>query len=164
MRGVSQRLLHGRLRASVSDAVDAGVDLMPHFEMAAITVLNGRETPGDWPEIRRRLRAEGIRSERHRGVILLPPGDLDQIASLGMLEGLDELYLMSEWVEELEPFPGRITSDVTRFDLESPLGLEEWMIDSGCLLALGDGDGLNWATLDPALAETLKARFKPVPV
>ena len=35
------------------------------------------------------------------------------------------------------------------------------MIDTGCLLALGDGDGLNFATLDAELAERLRARFKP---
>ena len=33
------------------------------------------------------------------------------------------------------------------------------MIDAGCLLALGDGAGLNFATLDRGLAEQLRARF-----
>jgi hypothetical protein len=31
-------------------------------------------------------------------------------------------------------------------------------------LALGDGQGLNFATLDPELAERLRARFKPLGV
>jgi len=164
MRFVTERLLHGRLKATVAETVDAGLDLLPHFEMAVIPLLNGRENPGEWPEIRRRLRAEGIRADRHRGAILVPPGDLDQLSSVGMLEGLDEVFLCSEWIDEFEPFPGRITTDVTNFDLESPLGLEEWMIDSHCLLALGDGNALNWATLDRGLADALRARFKPVPV
>jgi hypothetical protein len=35
------------------------------------------------------------------------------------------------------------------------------MLDTGCLLAIGDGAGVNIATLDPALAERLRARFAP---
>ena len=35
---MSQRLHHGRLIASVSDVVDAGIDLLPHFQLAAIPV------------------------------------------------------------------------------------------------------------------------------
>jgi hypothetical protein len=38
------------------------------------------------------------------------------------------------------------------------------MVDTGCLLALGDGDGLNYATPDPALDDKLRARFKTVKV
>jgi len=33
------------------------------------------------------------------------------------------------------------------------------MVNSGCLLVLGDGAGLNFATLDAPLAERLRARF-----
>jgi hypothetical protein len=46
----------------------------------------------------------------------------------------------------------------------TPIGLEEWMIDSDCLLAVGDGNGLNFATLDKTLAERLRTRFKPARV
>lgn len=159
---MSDGLFHGCLRASVADIVDAGVDLLPHFELAAIPLLNGNEQPAEWPEIRRRLRAEGIRSERHRGAILLAPGELDHFSSVGLFEGNDELYLCSEWNDEFEPFPGRITTEAQDFNITSPLGLEEWMFDVGCLLALGDGVGLNFATLDEALNEKLLARFRPV--
>src|SRR5262245_513476 len=140
------------------------MDLLPHFELAAVTVLDGNERPAEWPDVRRRLRAEGIRYEHHRGVILLPPGELDHFASVGFLEGNDEVFLCAEWNEEFEPFPGRITSDTLNFEIEPPLGLEEWMFDTGCLLAIGDGPGLNFATLDAELGERLRARFRPVKV
>jgi hypothetical protein len=162
MMPVSQRLLFGCLQATIADVVDANLDFLPHFELAAVPILNGNEQPALWPEVKRRLRAEGIRSERHRGVILLPPGELDHFISVGMFEGGDELFLCSEWNEEFEPFPGRITRDMARFEVESPLGLEEWMVDAGCLLALGDGDRLNFATFDAELSANLQARFRPV--
>ena len=157
---MSERLHHGCLIATVADVLDAGVDLGPHFELSAIPVLDNAERPAEWPAVRRRLRAEGIRVAQHRGVLLLLPGELDQMCSIGMFNGFDELYLSSEWDDEFESFPGRITSDHVNFADGTPLGLEEWMINSGCLLALGDGSGLNFATLDLGIAERLRARFK----
>ena len=161
---MSERIQHGRLSGSVSEVVDAGGDLLPHFEMAAIPVLENADRPGEWPAVKRRLRAEGIRTRQHRGVLLLEPGELDRFSAVGLFNGLDELYLQSEWNDEFEGFPGRITSDLHDFNEGTPLGLEEWMIDAGCLLALGDGHGLNFACLDPGLAVRLRSRFKPARV
>lgn len=158
---MSERLHHGRLIASVADLVDAGIDLLPHFQLAVIPVLDNAERPAEWPMVRRRLRAEGIRYHEHRGALLLESGDLDLLSTAGFFRGTDELYLCPEWNDEFESFPGRITSDVHDFNEGTPLGLEEWLLDSGCLLAVGDGEGLNFATLDPALAKRLHARFKP---
>ena len=76
-----------------------------------------------------------------------------------MLSGNDELLLCTEWQDEFEPFPGRVGSEALDFNEGTPLGLEEWMVDCGCLLVLGDGAGLNFATLDGGLAERLRARF-----
>jgi len=157
---MSERLHHGRLVATIADVLDAGFDLLPDFELAAIPVLEGMERPAEVPAVRRRLRAEGIRAENHRGVLLIEPGDLDRLATLGFFRGTDELLLATTWSEEFESFPGRTTSDVQDFLVTTPLGLEEWMIDSGTVLAMGDGNGLNFATLDRALAERLHARFK----
>jgi len=158
---MSERMHHGRLIATISEVVDAGIDLLPDFELAAIPVLDNAERPAEWPQLLRRLRAEGIRYESHRGVLLLESGELDHVSTAGFFRGTDELYLCAKWNDELEPFPGRITSDLLDFNESTPLGLEEWLLDSGCLLAVGDGDGLNFGTLDKALAERLRARFKP---
>jgi hypothetical protein len=159
---MTDRLHHGSLRASVADVVDAGVDLLPHFELAAIPLLDAQERPGELPAVRRRLRAEGIRAREHRGVLLLQSGELDQFSLVGLLTGNDELFLCTEWNDEFEPFPGRITGDQADFSESTPLGLEEWMVDAHCLLALGDGRGLNFATPHADLAKRLRARFKPV--
>ncbi len=158
---MKDRLPSGRLTATIPDVIDA-VDLLPEFQLAAVAVLDGNERPGEVPTIRRRLRAEGIRAMTHRGALLLTPGDLERLAAVGMLGGQDEIYLVEEWNDEFEVFPGRISADLVDFEETTPLGLEEWMVDSGCLLALGDGQGLNFAARDPGLAARLKARF-PTP-
>lgn len=159
---MSDRLIVGRVRGTVAEVVDAGHDLLPDFEMAMIAALEGMERPAEWPQIRRRLRAEGVRPVHHRGVLLLSPGDLEHVSSVGMLAGGDEVVLVSEWNDEVEPFPGHLTSDHSHFEREAPLGLEEWMLDVGGVLALGDGDGLNFATLDQEIADRIAGRFPAV--
>lgn len=159
---MTERLLHGCLKASVADVVEAGLELLPDFELAAIPLLDGQERPAEVPATRRRLRAEGIRVIEHRGVLLLAPGELDQFGSVGLFTGNDELLLASEWNEEFESFPGRLTTEGGDFSEGTPLGLEEWMLDAGCVLAIGDAHGLNYATLDPELGARMRARFKPL--
>ena len=158
---MSERIHFGSLLATIADVLDAGLDVLPAFGLAAVPVLDGTDRPGEWPAVRRRLRAGGIRCAQHRGVLLLPPGELDQLASVGFFNGFDELYLCTEWNEEFETFPARITSDLSDFREATPLGLEDWMLEAGCMLALGDGDGLNFATPDADIAARLRARFKP---
>lgn len=140
--------------------MDAGAELLPHFEMAAIPVLEGMERPGEDPSIRRRLRAEGIRPREHRGALLLEPGELERLSAAGLLGGGDELFLFAEWNDELEPFMGRVTPDAHDFAEGSPLGLEEWMHDTGCILAAGDGAGMNYATTGEDLHDRLRATFR----
>ena len=156
---MTDRLHHGRLIATVAELVDAGIDLLPHFELAAIPVLENADRPAEWPAVRRRLRAEGIRTMQHRGVLLLEPGELDRFSAVGLFRGMDELFLCAEWNDEFEPFPGRIAGEGQSFEITTPLGLEEWMVDAGCLLALGDGEALNWATLELDLGDRLRMRF-----
>jgi hypothetical protein len=158
---VSERIHFGCLLGTVSDVLDAGLEVLPTFGLAAIPVLDGTDRPGEWPAVRRRLRAEGIRCAQHRGVLLLPPGELDQFASVGLFRGFDEVYLCAEWNDEFEAFHARITSDLADFREATPLGLEDWMLQAGCLLALGDGDGLNFGTPEAEIADRLRARFKP---
>lgn len=151
-------IFRGRLDASVSEVVDAG-DLLPEFELAAIPVLEGVDRPGEEPAVRRRLRAEGIRPTEHRGALLLDPGELERFSSVGLFGGADEVLLAREWEDEFESFPGRITADAADFRDGLPTGLEDWMQDVGCVLVLGDGGALNYATSLRVVHERLTARF-----
>lgn len=157
---MSERLYFGRLHATVSEVIEAS-DLLPHYELAALSVLEGQERPGEEPAVRRRLRAEGIRPTEHRGTLLLDAGELERSCDVGLLSGGDEVYLANEWKDEFEPFPGRVSADSVNFSEGTPLGLEEWMLDVGCFLVLGDGGALNYATTLATLHERLQARFPP---
>ncbi len=158
---MSDPVWFGRLLGSVSEVVDAG-DVLPEYQLAAIAVLEGQERPGEEPAVRRRLRAEGIRPTEHRGALLLDPAEMERASSVGMLAGGDEVYFAREWNDEFEAFPGRISADAVDFHDGTPLGLEDWMVDTGCVLVLGDGGELNYATTVLEVHEKLIARFKPV--
>lgn len=159
---MTERIHFGLLSGTVAEVLDSGLEL-PLFEMAAVPVVDGTDRPGEWPAVRRRLRAEGIRCLQSRGALLLPPGELDQLSSVGFFNGFDEVYLCGEWNDEFEAFPARITTDLADFRDATPLGLEDWMLEARCVLAMGDGAGLNFATPDGDLATRLRARFKPRP-
>ena len=155
---VSDHLYFGRISTSVSELVGAG-DLLPDYELAAVAVLEGQERPGEEPAVRRRLRAEGIRPTEHRGALLLDPAEIERFSAVGFLGG-DEVFFARKWNDEFEPFPGRISPDVVDFLEGTPLGLEEWMHDVECVLAIGDGAGLNYATTSRELHEAIVERFQ----
>jgi hypothetical protein len=157
---LSERIYFGRLEATVSEVVDA-VDLLPAYELAAISVLEGQERPGEEPAVRRRLRSEGIRPREHRGALLVEPGEMERFSSAGLLGGGDEVYFAVEWNDEFEPYPSRVAAELVDFREGLPLGLEDWMLESGVLLALGDGAALNYATTSQELHEQLSKRFRP---
>lgn len=156
---MSDRLYCGRVQTTISELVDAG-DMLPDYELAAIVVLEGQERPGEEPAVRRRLRAEGIRPTEHRGALLLDPGEMERFSSVGLLRGGDEVFFVREWTDEFEPFPGRVSSEYADFGEATPLGLEEWMTHAGCVLAIGDGAGLNYATTNLDLHERLSGSFR----
>lgn len=155
-----ENIYFGRLDATVSDLVDA-VDLLPDYELAAIAVLEGQERPGEEPAVRRRLRSEGIRPREHRGALLVDPGEMERVSSSGLLGGGDAVFFSTEWNDEFEPYPARVTADSVDFREGLPLGLEDWMLEARCVLAVGDGAGLNYATPSQELHERLSKRFRP---
>ena len=157
---MSDHIYFGRLDATVSQVVDA-VDLLPDYALAAIAVLEGQERPGEEPAVRRRLRSEGIRPREHRGALLVEPGEIERCSTAGLLSGGDEVFFATEWNDEFEPYPARVTGESVDFREGLPLGLEDWMHETGCLLALGDGTALNYATTSQDLHERLSQRFKP---
>jgi hypothetical protein len=67
------------------------------------------------------------------------------------LSGFDEVWLLDELPTSGKPEELRITSD-TPLESEVPSGLAEWMAGSSCRAGLGDGDGLNFVTVDPDFA------------
>ncbi len=86
---------------------------------------------------------------------------MERFSSAGLLSGHDEVFFSLEWNDEFEPYPTRVAADTVDFREVLPLGLEDWMLETGCVLAVGDGGGLNYATPSLDLHERLSKRFPP---
>jgi hypothetical protein len=91
-------------------------------------------------------------------VVIEAPFLLVLIEEHGFFNGFDELWFMSHIPAMAKPTALRITSDL-RFEIDPPAGLSVWMQEAECLLGLGDGDGLNFATFDPGAADCFR-RFE----
>jgi hypothetical protein len=90
------------------------------------------------------------------GLLIVGPG-LDRIAkSYNLFNGFDEVwFFLSEPVESVPA--GIWLTGPLEIDKDVPDKLSEWMTSSGCVLGLGDGNGLNYATTNRSVAESLAA-------
>jgi hypothetical protein len=70
----------------------------------------------------------------------------------GFFTGFDEIWLFRVPPTQSKPKSIRLTSD-TPLEQEPPDGVVEWMREGGCFAGFGDGDGLNYVTFKPVLAE-----------
>jgi len=68
-----------------------------------------------------------------------------------LFAGFDEIWLCDAMPTAGKPAHLGITSD-RPLDSEPSPDLARWMRTASCMAGLGDGDGLNFATFDPALA------------
>ena len=68
-----------------------------------------------------------------------------------LLAGFDEIWLLDVLPAVSKPADVRITSD-NPLGAEISVALTEWMLTSGCIAGLGDGDGLNFVTVSHELA------------
>jgi len=154
---MSERLQHGRLRVGSPTSSTPASTYCRVRSRRDPGARRGR-APGEWPDVRRRLRAEGVRARQHRGMLLLEPAswtsaprrDVPRRRRVVPVPGVDD---------ELEPFPGRVSSDMHDFNEGTPLGLENgWRIRGACWCS--GTVAAQLATLDAALAARLRAQFR----
>lgn len=62
----------------------------------------------------------------------------------GSLTGFDEIALFDRLPQELPLMPGSLVAPVHFGETPPASEWVEWMAVAGCVLALGDGFGLNW--------------------
>lgn len=84
-------------------------------------------------------------------VVIEPLTLLGLISEYDFLSGFDEVWLCDAVPTAGKPERFRLTSDVSIGPAPAS-GLVDWMQESNCRAGLGDGDGLNFATFDAALA------------
>jgi hypothetical protein len=132
--------------------------------VALLTVLDSTSAIADLPSLVPNLRSSGLAfAEVDRDVLVDIPTLLALIHDDDheWFTGFDEVWICSSKPARGKPDNLRMTGDRP---LETePSGLASWMRTSTCVLGLGDGDGLNFATFDAALADLLRPPANTTP-
>jgi len=116
-----------------------------------VTMIDSTSKVASLPSLVPRLRElDAAFVEIDDDVLLDAPTVLTLIGEGRFFTGFDEIWLFAEDPPVGKPTSIRLTSD-QRIAGPSEV-LKEWMQRVACTAGLGDGDGLNFATFDPTLA------------
>ena len=135
----------------IADLIEEHPEFVESFPFALVTSLDSSH-PTSLPNVRRAL-AEHVDEFREVGSgVLLSGQQLVLLARKYLLfTHFDEVWLFREAPMVSKPEEVRI---VAPYDLseEVPNEVADWMDRSGCVVGLGDGDGLNYVTVDERVA------------
>jgi hypothetical protein len=138
----------------IADLVADRPEFIESFPFALITSLDS-SPPTSLTNVRRAL-AEHVDEFREVGSGVLLSGQQTILLARKYLlfTHFDEVWLFRQALMEPKPEGVRI---VTPYNLseEVPTEVANWMRRSGCIVGLGDGDGLNYVTVDERVARQL---------
>ena len=138
----------------IADLVAERPEFIESYPFALITSLDS-SPPTSLTNVRQAL-AEYL--DRFRGVgsgVLLSGRQLVLLARRYLLfTHFDEVWLFREAPMEPKPEGVRIVSP-SNLGEGVPTEVADWMWRSGCIVGLGDGEGLNYVTVDEGLARQL---------
>jgi len=143
-------------RLDVPAALEAAPSLVVGAGWALLSMVDSCAPVADLPSVAPTLARHGIDPAVVGGSVAVPTRVLPRLADDGFLNGFDEVWLFVDApVTDKPATAAHLTSD--RPLREPPASeLVEWMGAAGCVIGLGDGDGLNYVTLDVAVAEEIE--------
>jgi hypothetical protein len=138
----------------IADLVEEHPEFVESFPFALVTSLDS-SPPTSLPNVRRAL-AEHVDEFQEVGSgVLLSGEQLILLARKYLLfTHFDEVWLFREAPMDPKPEGVRIVAPCDLSE-EVPPEVADWMWRSGCVVGLGDGDGLNYVTVDERIARQL---------
>jgi len=103
------------------------------------------------PSVRTVLDALRVHHDHVGDDLAVGASTFEQLIRSGLFTGLDEVWLCTRVPRLPKPATIRITADVPLVAGGVSAELVDWMDANGCLVGLGDGDGVNYVTLRPDL-------------
>ncbi len=140
---------------TVRDALTEVRDLLCCASGAIIRSLDSAHSELDLSRI---LSFHGVEHAVSSGSVCVTMTSLWRAVEQGVMTGFDEVWIHGNGLPaiNLENVPGA-TSDGVDFSAGIPAGLADAMDATDCILVLGDGCGLNYATPDHRIAERLSS-------
>lgn len=138
----------------IADLVAERPEFIESFPFALITSLDSSH-PTSLTNVRRAL-AEHVNEFREVGSGVLLSGQQTVLLARKYLlfTHFDEVWLFREAPLELKPEEVGIVAPYNLGE-DVPPEVANWMYRSGCIVGLGDGDGLNYVTVDERAAREL---------
>jgi hypothetical protein len=138
----------------IADLIEAHPEFIESFPFALITSLDS-SPPTSLPNVRQAL-AEHVDQFRELGSGILLSGRQTVLLARNYLlfTHFDEVRLYREAPMEPKPEGIRIVAPYD-FGEGVPTEVANWMYHSGCVVGLGDGDGLNYVTVDEHVSRQL---------
>jgi hypothetical protein len=139
----------------IADLVADSPEFIESFPFALITSLDS-SPPTSLTNVRRAL-AEHVDEEFREvgsGVLLSGQQSVLLARKYLLFTHFDEVWLFREAPREPKPEGVRIVAPYNLSE-EVPTEVAIWMRRSGCIVGLGDGDGLNYVTVDERVARQL---------
>ena len=139
----------------IADLVADSPEFMESFPFALITSLDS-SPPTSLTNVRRAL-AEHVDEEFREvgsGVLLSGQQTVLLARKYLLFTHFDEVWLFREAPMEPKPEGVRIVAPYNLSE-EVPTEVANWVRRSGCIVGLGDGDGLNYVTVDERVARQL---------
>jgi hypothetical protein len=139
---------------SVPTAYTAIRDLLPANGSVMVTALDSDRDLRNAVRLKERLSDAAVVPTPLGSGLVFAATDVSQLVShRGYFVGFDELWVFPNAPSVPLPTNVVLTS-------EEPVAIDDdlarWMC-AGCLVGLGDGDGLNFVTTDPRIAARLRA-------
>lgn len=137
--------------------IPSAVSIMPRAQVlsaqALISTVDSSSRVSELPSLPPLLEQMGIDPQSLGSGVLIAGGALlELLFERDFFAGFDEVWLFQSTPLSAKPEAVPLTSDV-RLLQEPPAALTQWMYENDGFAGLGDGDGLNFITLDPDLAE-----------
>jgi hypothetical protein len=147
-------LTHGMTPGgNVGDALTRILRLRGHDWLAVVRSIDSASTTA---ELTKALAFHHLAYDLINGNVCLSIETLQRAVSSGAFTGFDEVWIVagSPPAYDLASLPSA-TSDGADFMSDLPEELSRAMQQTNCVLILGDGCGLNYATTSPQLQEEL---------
>lgn len=150
MLKIKSGLWYGNEPTSIAEILGRYYDLLPPFRAALIRSLDSTRDPSGILEVLRRHGSEALLGS---GSVVLSPDQLRKATANGVFVGFDEIWFSkASQFERIPPLEVFLTSDGLNMDEGLPEGMNALMEDLDCILAMGDGCGLNLITSDCTFA------------
>jgi hypothetical protein len=150
-------LYYGNVPGDVHDVLVRSDERLPAFKSALIRCLDSDRTPSRLLGLLARYQI--VAGLERTGVVVSKEGLSRAANQRGLFVGFDEVLLFEYGPPKIEVPPDMFLTFTVDFNEALPETLEAFMRETKCVVAFGDGCGLNYATWDGSYAAFIEAQF-----